>query len=478
MQKEVNVVYDNRPIGFIDSGFGGLTVVKQALKQLPNETVIFIGDSARCPYGPRPSEEVTQFTFELVNYLQQYDIKMLVVACNTATAAALPLLKEYLDIPVLGVILPGARAAIKASQNDNIGVIATQGTISSQFYDHALKAKKPSLHIWNKACPSLVDMVEGKTNVDMTKIATELSTFKDSNIDTLILGCTHFPMLKREIESIMGEDVTLIDSGVETINDVSAFLDYFNLSASPTTQPKQHRFFTTGDATEFKKVAASWLGRRDLTVESVTLNEGVNPMKKTILIATKNAGKAKEFQAIFGKQGYTVKTLLDYPEIEDVEETGVTFEENARLKAETIAKLLNVMVISDDSGLCVDFLDGAPGIYSARYAGEPKNDARNIAKLLAILGEVPEEKRTAKFHCTVVMAFPDRESIVATGELFGRIAPIPKGDGGFGYDPVFFLAEYNKTAAELGTEMKNKISHRKLAIDALMRQIESEGVLW
>lgn len=200
--------------------------------------------------------------------------------------------------------------------------------------------------------------------------------------------------------------------------------------------------------------------------------------EKTILIATKNEGKAKEFKAIFGEKGFQVKTLLDYPGIEDVEETGTTFEENARLKAETIAKLLNVIVISDDSGLCVDYLDGAPGVYSARFAGEPKSDARNTEKLLVELNGVPTEKRTAHYHCTIVMAFPDKESIVTTGELHGVIATDPKGENGFGYDPIFYLPDYNKTTAQLAPEVKNTIGHRKMAITALFKRLEAEGVLW
>lgn len=262
---------NNRPIGFIDSGFGGLTVVKQSLKQLPNETVVFLGDSLRCPYGPRKSQEVKQFTFEMVNYLKKYDIKMLVVACNTATAAALADLKEMLDIPVIGVIAPGARAAIKVSQNNRIGVIATQGTIRSHVYETQLTSKKPSVRVFNKACPSFVEMVENHIPKSLTTIQEELSFFKNTHIDTLILGCTHFPILKNEITKTMGSAVTLVDSGVETINDVSALLDYFDIAATPTTQPRKHHFLTTGEATEFQKVAREWLEMPYLMVETIEL---------------------------------------------------------------------------------------------------------------------------------------------------------------------------------------------------------------
>lgn len=190
--------------------------------------------------------------------------------------------------------------------------------------------------------------------------------------------------------------------------------------------------------------------------------------EKEILIATRNLGKAKEFEEMFQAQGYTIKTLLDYPEVPDVEETGVTFEENARLKAETIAKEFNTIVLADDSGLKVDALNGQPGVYSARYAGEMKSDAANNAKLLHELYDVPQEKRTGQFHCTLVLAAPNKESLVVVGELPGEIAAIPRGDNGFGYDPLFFVPEFGKTVAEMSPEEKNQISHRAKAINQLV----------
>ena len=191
---------------------------------------------------------------------------------------------------------------------------------------------------------------------------------------------------------------------------------------------------------------------------------------KTIVIATRNAGKAEEFKAMFGKEGYEVKTLFDYPELPDVEETGSTFEENARLKAETIAHLLNQPVLADDSGLKVDALGGMPGIYSARFAGEHKSDAGNNAKLLYELTEVPDEKRTAQFHCTLVFAAPNKDSLVVEAEWPGKIVRIPQGENGFGYDPLFLPDGSDKTAAELPSEEKNKKSHRAQAMKKLSKQ--------
>ncbi|EOH89894.1 ribonuclease PH [Enterococcus villorum] len=191
---------------------------------------------------------------------------------------------------------------------------------------------------------------------------------------------------------------------------------------------------------------------------------------KTIVIATRNAGKAEEFKAMFGQAGYEVKTLFDYPELPDVEETGTTFEENARLKAETIAYLLNQPVLADDSGLKVDALGGMPGIYSARFAGEHKSDAGNNAKLLFELTDVPDEKRTAQFHCTLVFAAPDKESLVVEAQWPGKIGRIPQGENGFGYDPLFLPDGSNKTAAQMSSEEKNKVSHRAQAMAKLSQE--------
>ena len=193
---------------------------------------------------------------------------------------------------------------------------------------------------------------------------------------------------------------------------------------------------------------------------------------KTIIIATKNKGKVKEFEAFFEPQGYTVKTLLDYPEIPDIEETGTTFEANARLKAETIANKLQTIVLADDSGLMVRALDWQPGVYSARYAGEPSNSAANNAKLLAELGTLKTQDRFAKFHCTLVVAAPNTPSLVVQGEVEGEIAEVPSGEGGFGYDPLFFVPSLNKTFGEVEPSVKNSMSHRAVAIQALMRQWE------
>lgn len=466
-----------RPIGFIDSGVGGLTVLKEALKQLPNESMIFLGDSARCPYGTRPVEEIRQYTLEMVQFLLEKNIKMLVIACNTATAVVLEELQNTLTIPVVGVIQPGSLAAIKQTKNERIGVLGTNATIASKVYPKTMHDKNKGIEVFDIACPKFVPIVE--SNQSNTKEAEEvvretLRPLEGTEVDTVILGCTHYPLLRQTIQKVVGANVTLIDSGAETVSSVSALLDYCKLSETPETNPEPTlEIYTTGEASLFEEIAENWLNRTGLKVKKVTLKE-VKPveLKKEIVIATNNVGKAKEFAEIFEPKGYFVKTLRDFPELEEVEETGKTFEENARLKAETIANALQTIVLADDSGLCVDALDGQPGVYSARFAGEPKSDAANNAKLLSELGGLVGEERSAHFTCCLVLAAPNSESLVVQAECPGQIATLPAGDSGFGYDPLFIIPEYGKTFAQLGMDIKNKISHRAKAIELLVSQWE------
>lgn len=194
-------------------------------------------------------------------------------------------------------------------------------------------------------------------------------------------------------------------------------------------------------------------------------------MSNQILIATKNEGKLKEFKQIFTAKGIEVLSLKDVDEDVDVQENGLTFEENARLKADSYAKTIGIPVLADDSGLEIDALNGRPGIFSARYAGDHNDDANN-AKVLTELGGVPDEKRTATFHTTVVVRKPDGTELVANGNLRGRILSVPRGDNGFGYDPLFYVEEKQKTLAQMTREEKNQISHRALAIQDLLTKFD------
>lgn len=206
-----------------------------------------------------------------------------------------------------------------------------------------------------------------------------------------------------------------------------------------------------------------------LHTETVSLQ---SKTRKTLLIATRNEGKTREFKAMFSQLGYDIKNLNDFPELPEVAETGMTFEENARLKAETISELTGEIVLADDSGLMVEVLGGLPGVWSARFAGEHATDAANNAKLLHELAStaVSPEKRKAKFHTTLVVAAPEKSSLVVEGEWHGAIATIPKGDDGFGYDPLFVDEETGRTAAQMTLEQKNKVSHRARALQNLLKE--------
>ncbi|WP_071131720.1 XTP/dITP diphosphatase [Enterococcus timonensis] len=217
-------------------------------------------------------------------------------------------------------------------------------------------------------------------------------------------------------------------------------------------------------------LAYGQVGAADIFAEIKQAMIPVQQEGKTIVIATKNPGKAKEFATIFKPMGFTVKTLLDFPEVPEIPETGQTFQENATIKAESLAETLQQMVLADDSGLMVAALDNLPGIFSARFSGPEKNDARNNAKLLAELAIVPKEARQAQFFCALAVAAPERETLIATGSWSGMIANVPQGENGFGYDSLFYVPELEKTAAQLTAAEKNKLSHRGNAIKNLQQK--------
>ena len=248
-----------KAIGVIDSGVGGLTVAHELMRQLPKEKIIYLGDTARCPYGPRSKEEVMKFTWEMVEFLLNKNIKMLIIACNTATAFTLNDLERKLDIPVIGVIQPGARAAIKFTTNNHVGVIGTEGTIRSEAYTEALKKIKAEIDVHALACPLFVPMVEkGILSGDQAKTVVEesLKPMKNKPIDTLILGCTHYPLLKDTIKGVIGDYVTVISSSEETARETSTILDVHQLQSNDGTIPL-HEFYTTGELEIFIEIAKS-----------------------------------------------------------------------------------------------------------------------------------------------------------------------------------------------------------------------------
>ncbi|MFD1362184.1 glutamate racemase [Lentibacillus salinarum] len=247
----------NQAIGVIDSGVGGLTVAHELMRQLPGESLIYLGDTLRCPYGPRSEAEVKRFTWEMVNFLLPKDIKMLVIACNTATAFTLTELQEQLPIPVIGVIKPGARAAIKYTTNGHVGVIGTEGTIRSEAYATALKHIKADVRVNSLACPLFVPMVEqGVLSGERADhiVAQSLKPLKEQNhIDTLILGCTHYPLIIDTIQKTIGDQVTVISSSEETARETSTILEFHNQLQTGVATPT-HQFYTTGDIGIFVKI--------------------------------------------------------------------------------------------------------------------------------------------------------------------------------------------------------------------------------
>lgn len=240
------------------------------MRQLPLERIIYFGDTLRAPYGPRPAQEVLMYTRQIVDYLLQYDPKMIVIACNTATAVALEDIRARTNVPVVGVIQPGARAAIKRSQKGTIGVIGTEGTIRSGAYEQALKRIAPHLQVYSKACPEFVPIVEqGLYRSPACEVAVERSLFEFTqlDIDCLILGCTHYPFIADVISAYLGPEVELISSAEETAREISTLLYHRGQLASSMEMPV-HQFLCSGDAVMFQKIAREWLDE-EIHVNSV-----------------------------------------------------------------------------------------------------------------------------------------------------------------------------------------------------------------
>ncbi|MDQ2667236.1 MAG: glutamate racemase [Gemmatimonadota bacterium] len=251
----------NAPIGVFDSGLGGLTVAQAIMRQLPGESLIYFGDTARVPYGPKSPETVRRYSHEIAAYLLEQGVKAIVVACNTATAHALPMLEAELDIPVIGVVGPGARAAVKASATGRIGVIGTEGTIRSGAYVKAIHAESPEAIVTVRACPLFVPLVEeGWNDSEATRLiaAEYLAPFAHDEVDTLVLGCTHYPLLKRVIGETIGRPVRLIDSAEETAADTRRMLDEHGLA---TTAPQgSYRFIASDDPAQFLQLGQRFFG--------------------------------------------------------------------------------------------------------------------------------------------------------------------------------------------------------------------------
>jgi glutamate racemase len=247
---------DDRPIGVFDSGVGGLTVFREISRLLPGQSLIYLGDSARVPYGTKSPQTIVRYSLEAAQHLAERNVQMMVVACNTATAAALPALQQRLSIPVVGVIEPGARAAVAATTGGKIGVIATEGTVKSEAYSKAIRALRPDVEVIESAAPLFVPLAEeGWANTHVAREVAEiyLSPLIDAGIDTLVLGCTHYPILRGTIEKVVGERVRIVDSAETTAAVVKSLI-----GASPSGPP-EHHFLVTDAEDRFRRIAGAFL---------------------------------------------------------------------------------------------------------------------------------------------------------------------------------------------------------------------------
>jgi glutamate racemase len=265
---------DDRPIGMFDSGFGGLTVARALIDLLPDEDMVYVGDTGRFPYGPRPLDEVRDFARQITAYLiERHDVKMVVVACNTASAAALDLLRFEQDVPVVGVIDPGARAAVRVTTSGRVGVIGTVGTIGSGAYQRAVRSLRAPVALTCAACPGFVEFVErGEVDTEQVYVLAErlLAPVVDAGVDTLLLGCTHYPFLARTIGDVMGRDVVLVSSADETAFEVQAIFDETGLGRRTGGGSKgEHRFVSSGDVGWFRQLGQRLLGPEVDDVEAL-----------------------------------------------------------------------------------------------------------------------------------------------------------------------------------------------------------------
>jgi glutamate racemase len=244
---------DSRPVGLFDSGMGGLTVLHECLVTMPHEDFVYLGDGGRFPYGPRPLEELRLFAREIALYLADEGVKLIVVACNAATSAALPQLQEELEVPVVGVITPEARAAVQATRNRRIGLLATQATVTAGRYRELVHALDAGVSFHQVACPRLVELIESDEPFGHETVAAVreyAAPLRDEGVDTVILGCTHYPLIRPILQRVFGRDVTLVFSAEETAREVAETLARKGFENDPTREGS-YRFLTTGPAAEF-----------------------------------------------------------------------------------------------------------------------------------------------------------------------------------------------------------------------------------
>ena len=260
-----------QPIGVFDSGLGGLTVVKAIMEDLPHESIVYFGDTARVPYGTKSKTTIVKFSLENVEFLLRFGVKCIVIACNTSSSWALPTLRKYFKVPIIGVIRPGAAAAVRRTKNKRIGVIGTNATIKSGAYDAAIQRLDPAIRVFSQRCPLFVPLVEeGWLSGEISRHVAQryLRPLLRQRIDTLILGCTHYPLLASTIQRVMGPGVALVDSARQTANEVRGVLMGADTLSDSRRKPR-YRFFVTDEPTQFNRIGHQFLGQAIGTVERV-----------------------------------------------------------------------------------------------------------------------------------------------------------------------------------------------------------------
>lgn len=277
-QINMELMKSDAPIGVFDSGVGGLTVVREIMRQIPNEKIIYFGDTARVPYGSKSQETVTRFSEQIVRFLRTFQVKTIVVACNTASAYALETLEKNIDIPIIGVVKPGAKAAAEVTKNKKIGVIATEATIGSKIYSQYIQQISSDVEIYGKACPLFVPLVEeGLLQDPVTdEIARRyLAELIDIDIDTLILGCTHYPLIRSTLQRIIGDSVTLVNPAYETALELKRLLGSMNMlnQEPPGLGSDRYRFYVSDKAEKFVHFANSIIKYGILSAKTVQIEQ-------------------------------------------------------------------------------------------------------------------------------------------------------------------------------------------------------------
>lgn len=278
MEINSELLKKDSPIGVFDSGIGGLTVAREIMRQLPGEKIIYFGDTARLPYGDKSRDTVTRFSEQIVRFLRSFQVKTIVVACNTVSAYALDTLEEDIDIPIIGVVKPGARTAAEATRNGRIGVIATEATIGSGMYPKYIEQLNKNVTIYGKACPLFCPLIEeGLWEDPVTdEIARRyLTELIDIDIDTLILGCTHYPLIRSTLRRIMGEGVTLVNPAYETARELKEMLSGLNLlnDESPVLGSNRYQFYVSDKAEKFVRFANSIIKYGILSAKTIHIEE-------------------------------------------------------------------------------------------------------------------------------------------------------------------------------------------------------------